>query len=202
MRSDRPEDQQPHRRYPLPSPSASPAATLRDGRDRHGPADASGDAKDEQPLSAQETYVTTTTLSPAASGPAAARATAPWRRPRADRCRSRPERHRGLTKPAPASGAGGLSATLSSIRQRRLATGVDRRETAIVEVQIVAKTTTTLRPEPQVEPDPVAEFDAARALMAEHTKNLTDQEREELAEHWANEVEARIRARIERGVPT
>jgi hypothetical protein len=66
----------------------------------------------------------------------------------------------------------------------------------------MSETVTTLPPAPEAEPDPVAEFDAASALMAERTKELTDQERQELAERWANEVKARIRSRIARGLPT
>jgi len=66
----------------------------------------------------------------------------------------------------------------------------------------MTETTTTIRPTREVEPDPVAEFDAARALMAERTKDLTDQEREELAERWADEIKARTRTRIAPALPT
>jgi hypothetical protein len=64
----------------------------------------------------------------------------------------------------------------------------------------MAKTTTML-PHLETEQDPIALFEAAVERIAEATKDMTEEEREELAELLTNEVKRGIRERIERGEP-
>jgi hypothetical protein len=55
------------------------------------------------------------------------------------------------------------------------------------------------RPVPQaIQDDPIALFESARARIAESTKDMTDEEREELAEIWTEAVNERIRERVRR----
>lgn len=62
----------------------------------------------------------------------------------------------------------------------------------------MAQTKTSQPPPPETETDPVALFELAQTLIAERNPNMTEAERQELADLWAEEVNARIRARVER----
>jgi deoxyadenosine/deoxycytidine kinase len=65
----------------------------------------------------------------------------------------------------------------------------------------MSDTTTDRVPETDTKRDLVAEFDELRERIHARNPDMTPEDWDELAERWAEEVNARIRARIERGEP-
>jgi len=58
-----------------------------------------------------------------------------------------------------------------------------------------------IAPEPETEPDPLALFEEAQARLRAANPDMTQDDWDRVAEVWIEEVEKRIRLRIQRGQP-